>query len=318
MSSDGSLLSSPSSNSITSEKSIKNTPVEETEEFLEQLNEYYKLKNIYETKHQSQINNILTNTDLSMKQKQEKYKKLKMKCINCARNVGTIFGNDDGILTAICGDKIHKCQLDIKINRGKFISLEELIDVYQSGVNDLKEEIIMTKLDMLFNYETESNTLTKFNKLKGELAADLESVMEYKTKFIEVVSNLDNKTELTSKMTGFYNKISLIKSSMSEFNETSQIQLIKDVIILYEKELLPLLNELRNLNYKYMAVEHNIDTNTHKLVRKVFTLQDLIISFNTPNVESFVIGTTKQKQNKLSRNDDVDSDIDSDSDSDED
>ena len=64
------------------------------EEFMEKLNEYYNLKNKYETKKQNQINTILKDDKLSMKQKQDKFRKIKTNCINCGRNVGTIFNNE--------------------------------------------------------------------------------------------------------------------------------------------------------------------------------------------------------------------------------
>lgn len=256
----------------------------------EKLNEFYKLKYEYDKKVHSHRNNIIKDNMLNMKQKQDKYRKMKVKCINCGRNVGTIFEHKDGILTSICGDKIAQCNLNIRINRGKYVSLEMLLDVFQTGVDEVKEKIITTKLDLLFGYEQESNTLKIFNGLKEELTQDLESLMEYKTNFIEIVSNLDNKQILSTKMTMFYNKVSLIKSTVDEFNETGRIQLIKDMITLYDTELTPLLAELRNLKYKYMAVEYDMETDTHKLVRNIFTLQDMTIPFENPKVISFTVG----------------------------
>ena len=279
-------------NSLSSKNENENVKKNDfDEEFMEKLNEYYNLKCKYEIKKQNQINTILKDDKLSMKQKQDKFRKIKTNCINCGRNVGTIFKNEDGILTAICGDNKSLCLLDIKINRGKFVNLEELIYVFQTGVDDLKEEIITTKLDLLFGYEQEATTLSKFNKLKTELTQDLESVMEYKTQFINIVSNLDNKSELSTKMIVFYNKITLIKSTIDEFSETGQIQLIKDMISTYQTELIPLVDELRDLKYQYMAMEYNNDTNTHTLVKKVFTLQDMTVAFDKPVIESFVIGS---------------------------
>lgn len=275
----------------------------------EKLNEFYKLKYEYDKKVQSHRNNIIKDKMLNMKQKQDKYRKMKVNCINCGRNVGTIFEHKEGILTSICGDKTAPCNLNIKINRGKYVSLEMLLDVFQTGVDEVKEKIITTKLDLLFGYEQESNTLEIFTGLKEELTQDLESLMEYKTKFIEIVTNLDNKQILSTKMTMFYNKVSLIKSTVDEFNETGQIQLIKDMITLYDTELTPLLVELRNLKYKYMAVEYDLETDTHKLVRNVFTLQDMTIPFENPKVISFTVGddnTSKPMTSVLREDDDDD------------
>jgi len=276
--------------------------------FLERLNDYYKLKHDYEIKRQSKKNGILKDNTLSLKRKQEKFMKMNINCVNCGRNVGTIFEHNTGILTSVCGDKVAPCNLNININRGKYVKLEELLDVFQTGVDDLKEEIIATKLDLLFGYANEVDTLKKFNNLKEELTKDLESVLEYKTQFIEIVSNLDNKPVLNAKMTIFYNKISLIKSTIDEFNETGQIQLIKDMITLYDTELSPLLVELRSLKYKYMAMEYDDNTDTHRLVRNVFTLQDMTIPFETPKVVSYIIGNDSVKKSKtaLLRDDDDD------------
>jgi ribosomal protein S27E len=280
-------------------------------EFVEKLNEYYKLKHEYETKKLSQKNSILKDTTLNMKRKQDKYKRMKVNCINCGRNVGTIFENDSGILSAVCGDKLAPCKLDIKIDRGKFLSLENLIDVFQNGVDEMKEKIISTKLDLLFGYEPESVVLKKFGNLKNELTEDLEAVMGYRTHFIETVSNLDNKSELNSKMTMFYNKIALIKSTIAEFNEMGQIQLIKDMVSMYDTELLPLLDELRKLKYKYMAMEYDADTDTHRLVRNVFTLQEMTVPFDNPSVDSFIVGTNKtQKKGTGVLRDEYDDDMD--------
>lgn len=276
----------------------------------EKLNEFYKLKYEYDKKVQSHRNNIMKDKMLNMKQKQDKYRKMKVNCINCGRNVGTIFEHKEGILTSICGDKTAPCNLNIKINRGKYVNLEMLLDVFQTGVDEVKEKIITTKLDLLFGYEQESNTLKIFTGLKEELTQDLESLMEYKTKFIEIVTNLDNKQILSTKMTMFYNKVSLIKSTVDEFNETGQIQLIKDMITLYDTELTPLLVDLRNLKYKYMAVEYDLETDTHKLVRNVFTLQDMTIPFENPKVISFTVGddNTSKPMTSVLREDDDDYD----------
>ena len=284
----------------------------ETNEFYDVLNEYYKLKNEYTKKIQAQQNSIMKDETLSMKQKQDKYRKMKTKCINCGRNVGTIFNNDSGILTAVCGDKTNPCALNIKINRGKYMNLEDLIDTFQTGVNELKEEIITLKMDLLFGYEPESTTLKKFTEMKNELVDDLETVMKYKTRFIEIVSNLDNKPILNTKMAIFYNKIATIQSTVEEFNETGRIQLIKDMVSMYDVELVPLLLELRNLNYHYMAMEYNAETNTHTLVKKVFTLQDLSISIENPSVEYFDMGGIDAKRSTL-KGVSIDSDSDNES-----
>jgi len=273
-------------------KSISTTSIQSNsseDDFLERLDEYYRLKNKYDTVIKKKKNNILKDENLSMKQKREKYKLLKFRCINCERNVNTMFDINDGVLTAICGDKIAPCKLNIKINRGKYLDIRTLIDVFESGANDTKEKIISTKLDLLFGYKNEQSTIQKFTELKKELEADLETTAEYVTTFLGIITNQKNQENLQNKMKMFYHNINTIKSTMKEFDETGVLQLIKDVISLYTTELKPLLVDINRLQYQNKTIEEYSDQTFH-LIREVYTLSSLLVPFSDPSIESFEIG----------------------------
>ena len=253
-----SIVNSQSSEEIKSKsKSISSNSIQSNSseiEFLERLDEYYRLKNKYDTVIKEKKNSILKDENLSMKQKREKYKLLKFRCINCERNVNTIFDINDGILTAICGDKISPCKLNIKLNRGKYLDIRTLIDVFGSGAEDVKEEIISTKLDLLFGYENEQSTIKKFTELKKVLEEDLETAAEYVTTFLGIITNQKNQENLQNKLKLFYHNINTIKSTMKEFDETGVLHLIKDVISLYTTELKPLLVDINRLQYQNKTI----------------------------------------------------------------
>jgi hypothetical protein len=90
------------------------------------FNEYYKLKNKYETNYNKDKQKIIKSKTMSWKEKRSEFKQLKPKCINCLRPVGTIFSikhsgnsNDDfRELKAICGSLTEPCTLNININAG--------------------------------------------------------------------------------------------------------------------------------------------------------------------------------------------------------
>ena len=68
--------------------------------FNEALNNYYQFKTLYETSYNKEKRDIINNKKLSWNEKRSEFQKLKKKCINCKRPVGTIFSrnfNDDGI-----------------------------------------------------------------------------------------------------------------------------------------------------------------------------------------------------------------------------
>ena len=293
-----SSINSQSSEEIKSKsKSISSPVIDEL--FLEKLDEYYRLKNKYDTKIKEKKNSILKDDNLSMKQKREKYGQAKFKCINCSRNVNTIFDITDGILTAVCGDKKAPCKLNIKINRGKYLDIRKLMDVFQNGVDVTKEEIIAAKLDLLFGYENESDTLKKFKGLKKELTDDLEALAEYKTGFIDTIYNLKNKDSLQAKMTLFYQHINTIKDTVKEYNETGIIHLIKDVISLYQTEMKPLLVDINRLEYKNKSIEYNESQNNYQLKRDTYTLSNLLVPFSYPKIESFELYTSIDSPSKI-------------------
>lgn len=277
-------------NKSKSVSSIKSTY--DNVDFLEKMEEYYHLKHKYDTKVQEKKHSILKDTTRTMKQKREIYGKIKFKCINCSRNVNTIFDINNGILSAVCGDKTAPCKLNIKINRGKYMDLRTLMDIFQLSSDDFKEDIITSKLDLLFGYKTETETLKIFKGLKDNLMSDLESLAEYKTHFINIIYNLKNNDELKSKLGLFYRYIETIKSSMKEYNETLDKAIIKDVISLYQRDLNPLLFDINRLKYKNKSIEYNEITNMYHLKKDEYILSELLIPFSLPEIEAFDIYTT--------------------------
>ena len=61
--------------------------------FNEAVNNYYKLKETYETDFYKLKKNIIDNQKLSLREKRNQFSKLAPKCVNCKRSVGTIFTN---------------------------------------------------------------------------------------------------------------------------------------------------------------------------------------------------------------------------------
>jgi hypothetical protein len=117
--------------------------------------------------------------------------------------------------------------------------------------------------------------------------------LEYKTSLINITDNLANKNLINSKMSIVYQKIELIKESMKQFNETGEIQFIKDILQIYTTDLIPMINSLRKLKYKYFSIEPMQMPNNeiiYHLLKKKFILQDLLVSFATPSIDSFQIG----------------------------
>ena len=84
-------------------ESINPSPSKNSEAVQAAVIRYYKLKGDYDAKYKNSKNKI-TKSGLSLSKIKKKLKSMKMKCINCKQNGGTIFTNKNGILTAKCGN----------------------------------------------------------------------------------------------------------------------------------------------------------------------------------------------------------------------
>ena len=128
-----------------------------TEDVLNAMNKYYKLKSDYEKKYKKTVKNIANNDLTSLAKKRRLISSIKPKCVKCKRDVGTIFSNKDRVLTAKCGDTITPCGLDIQIHRGSVMSESKAADYWQNEIENEKLNIIQTKLDFLFGFVSEED-----------------------------------------------------------------------------------------------------------------------------------------------------------------
>jgi hypothetical protein len=71
------------------------------------------------------------------------------------------------------------------------------------------------------------------------------------------------------------NFIQTIKETSKEFKKTRKIDLIRDIELIYTKNIIPLNNKINDLKYNYRKVIYNELDNTYHLVQKKFTFQDL-------------------------------------------
>ena len=143
----------------------------------EALNEYYKLKAKYqENYHDKYIKPILRSNDKSKREKRLEYQKLpKAECINCKRNVGSIFSikidpkEYSRTFIASCGDLNDPCPLDIKFDYTFRNELnKELLDA-DHDINEIKNKIIIDKNNMMFGYVEQKKAIENFNNTTSEL-----------------------------------------------------------------------------------------------------------------------------------------------------
>jgi len=273
------------SNSISTEE----PEVNQDEEFNEAVKKYYRLKNDYEESFQNQKKQILAMNALSLKEKRIEYRKLKKKCINCKRPVGTIFntkveGDSDYVakdrhLIALCGDRNDPCPLNIDINLAATTSLQDFLSNIEKELNNYKNQVIRDKNDLLFGYITSAQAVEKFDEVKNYIKDSTELFDLYFEFYNNIVDNPKKKEEYQLLLTGFYENVDSFKSMIEEFEGSGITQYVIEAVELYKNEILPKSEEIMEKTYAYSGVDYNEDDKTYHLDQKKHTIQQFEIDY---------------------------------------
>ena len=241
-------------------------------EILEATNTYYKLKQRYEEALQTRKKKISGNQSLSLKEKRDRVRNLRIPCVHCKKPVGTLFIEKNRKLQAKCGatyrDKLEPCELNIIIQKGDYGTIPWAIEIYDSSKEHDKDEIIKTKLNLFFQFSDESNTLSVFDKIKTEFIENNKEYEFFLNELITATPYLKNKkliqehSEIMTKKK--YEIIELIRKGKNENDK----QFTHDAVELYINDLMPMIEKDRSLKYSYYNLEPDFfEANKKKLVQ---------------------------------------------------
>ena len=253
------------------------------------LHEYYKLKDQYDGKFDVKKSSILSDETLTIVQKRSQIAKLKRgrKCIVCKQTGGTVFTNTGRTLKAVCGSASTPCGLNIEIARGKIENISEMMAATYRKIEDIKENIIKYKLDLLFKYITDEQLVQKFGEAKTELDTYLERYDKLYNKYIDITINPQNIEELKRMNAELYTYIGQIKEVMNEFHATGENEKIRTVVDIYLTNIVPLAKKIRDATYVYSGIEYDENSKEHILVQKKYSIKTMEAEVEHPQVISF-------------------------------
>jgi hypothetical protein len=234
--------------------------------YTDALNTYFKIKQSYES-------DLLKRRRVAFKKgatKQSGMKRsqsVKGKCVQCKRTVGMFFRTSSKGYTAICGDKVNSCGLNIELFRGKYYSNEYYINVYKELLEEEKTEIIRQKLDSLFNYISAESSVKEFKK-KLESYNDALDGYTYHVKIHnDLFHNVEKKELISKKQDQIYKILSQIQNMIDEHKSTNpysqhaayggSVGLLHTAMEVYVTDLLPEIDNLRRLKYEIVEMDQN-------------------------------------------------------------
>lgn len=255
------------------------------EKTLNAIHNYYKLKNEYESHIKHDKMKLLNNKFLSIKEKRSKFiaQKSKYKCIVCGTQGGTIFSHEGRTIRAYCGSMNKHCKLDIEINLGDYDTLPDVLSNLSNVINVTKTEIILTKLNLLFENISEQNAIATFEGLKKIAEEDEKSYKDLLMLFMQITNNPQKIVNIENDNVVLHDAIIRLNDIINHYNQkrTSDVDIsifARDAIELYTSEIIPTLNRLRENMYVHGVIESDVKTDTNTLYQYPYTISQIELS----------------------------------------
>ena len=219
---------------------------------------------------QKKKNRIINNTNMSNREKREKIQQIKTNCILCKKPVGTIFSYRNKHYKAICGSKESPCNLNIDLEAGNVVSINETLDfvdnIYQEEINSL----IKLKLDLLFNFDDEESTIKKFKQLNDSLKSNNKILKYYRDMKNDIINNSEKQERLAEIDTSLEVLLTDFKQNISQYQREGKLTVLKDAMETYVDKVIPLLQEKNKLQFVYQKMEFNGSDDTYHLMQHKF------------------------------------------------
>ena len=308
----GSTVRSNSASRVRSASKVSSSSASKVKTTIDEaLNDYYKLKSKYESDYQEKyIKPILRSTDKSKREKRLEYQKLpKAECVNCKRNVGTIFTIEidsteySRTFIATCGDLDDPCPLDINFDYTFRNELNKEILDADHDINEIKNKIIIDKNNMMFGYVDQTKAVASFNVNTSELKTITEGAGFIMDINIQLNDNPVKKDLIKSSEDKLGVEFLLpFKDMIKTFDQTGNTEVLNKAVKFYVDEMVPLITTIRNLKYEVCYVDFvenkDLEDKTEKgdmnfLIQKKNSLYNLEYTlYGSDEVKSFVKGIT--------------------------
>lgn len=271
---------------------MTNEEKEEDNDYYDTLNKYFSLKNSYENKKKIAMKKVY---DKNNKKKSKNIiSSMKYPCTRCKRMVNTIFTIRDNRYIAICGDTQNPCDLKIEIYNGQFTHIEYMLIDVQNSLNDIKDIIIEQKLDNLFGYVNETDSVKLF---KDQITAYNEEMKNY-SMLNKLYDELLNKKDAYENIASLKKEVFTLKEDITqlldEYKKTNNKEILKSAVDNQIKNIIPKMRNIHMLKNEINEIKREFaeDKNEKIKIGRIFNYPTLLskIEYNLtepPNVISF-------------------------------
>jgi len=226
---------------------------EDNTNYKDALNQYFRMKNEYETKIHEKKKRIYEK-EPNKKMAKQLMRKYTPECIKCKRKVGTIFTRDENIYKAICGDTQNPCNLNVELFAGFLLHFKEMFDITKEEFEETRGIIDTEKLNDMFDYVSSEDNV---NLYKKTLELYTENENSYKS-YIETHHNMYNNTDTVKSLhkaqDNLFSYIETSKQLIDEYKKTNNREILKTAMDLRVNEIKRELSTIRRLKYGIMEI----------------------------------------------------------------
>ena len=283
----------------------KTDKINNTISAIEAINEFYRFKDKYERGYNEKYVTPIVKSKKTNKDKRIAYSKLpKPECINCKRNVGTIFTihndkeEDIRKFIAKCGDITDPCPLNIQINSSFRDNLNNIIITGSKSIEKIKLDIIKEKNNALF---FNKDVVSSFEKITSTLKTETENVgFAIETNILR--NNNPEKYALIKKNNDEFGKGFLLpfKQMIANYMDTNDENVLNNAVKFYIDEMIPKLKQIQEMTYEVNFVEYNPTDKIYNLIQYENSLENNeFFVKDDDKVVSFIKGVKKDKTKTL-------------------
>jgi hypothetical protein len=252
--------------------------IEQKANYNEALYTFFEMKREYENRVFLAKRDIFRESK-TKKEARMKIKMLKPKCSYCERPVGSIFKTEGRKFIARCGDSEHPCPFQIELFGGEYNKIESMMESYQRTVEFTKQSIIEDKLNVLYQYLNEKDAVDFFKDnldYYTKQSVHLESLTD---EYIDLYFNPETEEKILVKR----KKIADIQDKMGELirevKATENLEIMKDISTIYERELVPEINNLSLIQWQTREINENPFTGQFELFQLPYRMAQLEYTF---------------------------------------
>jgi hypothetical protein len=179
-------------------------------------------------------------------------------CTVCG-NPGMTFSSTKDELRIECNTNT-KCKVNQVIRRPVFENIETRMNNAKKDVDAIKEEIIHLKLNLLFGYASNDDTLSAFNKLQTRMKKAFDAYDQLRMQYYDIVSNNEKLKQLQGVNDAISDAINEIKMNLSSPYTGAaaagavQDAVVQDTVRVYTDRLIKLLELQEKLKYSMSEV----------------------------------------------------------------